>query len=360
VKTVHLTINRHQYLELEKIALGAFSPLMGFMTEEEFENVVERMRLLNGSPFPLPVVLDVSEERIRAIREAEQLTLVHQGCSVGEMKIQSLYCIDKVKAAERIYGTADPAHPGVGHFFRLGEYFLGGPVRLLKRIRFEFSDHEWSPQETRCVFAQRGWKTIVGFQTRNIPHRAHEYLLRLALEFADGLFIQPIVGFKQQGDYTTSAVLTAYRTLIEGFLPKERVFLGVLSTAMRYAGPREALFHALIRRNYGCTHFIIGRDHAGVGSYYGTYAAHELVSLFKRELGIEILRMHGPFYCRRCDGVATEKTCPHWELSPDQVRHISGTEVRTLFSKREEIPPELMRPEIVKSVSGLSLFIEEG
>ena len=354
-----LAINQRQYLELEKIAFGALAPLAGFMTEEEFRAVVDRMRLPEGAPFPLPVVLDVTREQAETVGRARRVALLFEGQEVGEVEPTSVYTCDKGAVAEKVYGTRDQAHPGVELFSRMGECFVGGPVRLARRAHFEFSKYELTPTETRAYFQERGWRTIVGFQTRNVPHRAHEYLQRLALEQADGLFIQPLVGTKKRGDYTPEAILAGYRALIAGFLPADRVLLGILSTAMRYAGPREAVFHAIIRRNYGCTHFIVGRDHAGVGDYYGKYDAHALALELEPELGIRVLRFHGPYHCGECGGVVTERTCPHQVTAPHAVREISGTLVRRLLSNGGASLPELMRPEVVSAVSGLRLFIEE-
>lgn len=354
-----LAINRRQYLELEKIAFGAFAPLRGFMKEDEFDHVVEHMRLPDGSPFPLPVVLDVTSEQAKAVRAAGRVTLTFEGLEVGEVIPESIYKCDKEAVAQKVFETRDSHHPGVAHFLVMGDYFVGGPVRLIQRAYFDFSEYELTPAETRAHFAERGWGEIVGFQTRNVPHRAHEYLLRLALEQGDGLFIQPLIGTRKRGDYTPMAILTAYRTLIDRFLPKERVLLGVLSTAMRYAGPREALFHAIIRRNYGCTHFIVGRDHAGVANYYGKYDAHDLTRRFDGELGIQILRFYGPYFCALCSGIVTERSCPHARTVPHATREISGTLLRELLSRGRAAAPELMRPEIVASLSGLPMFIEE-
>ena len=346
-----IPLNRRQYLELEKIAFGAFAPLAGFMAEEEFVAVVDRMRL--------PVVLDVTREQAAAIRAAGRVAFLFEGQEVGELFPTSVYTCDKGDVAQKVFGTREQAHPGVALFLRMGDFFVGGAVRLTRRVYFEFSKYELTPAETRAYFAERGWQTIVGFQTRNVPHRAHEYLQRLALEQADGLFVQPLVGTKKRGDYTPEAILAGYRALVDGFLPSDRVLLGILSTSMRYAGPREALFHAIIRRNYGCTHFIVGRDHAGVGSYYGKYDAHRLTREFEPELGICILRFHGPYHCARCGGIVTERTCPHQATAPEAVREISGTLVRSILSNGGVSLPELMRPEIVAAVAGVPLFIEE-
>jgi sulfate adenylyltransferase len=354
-----MPIDRRQYLELENLAAGVFQPLDGFMTEKEFVGVVEHMRLPNGALFPLPVVLDVAAERAGTMAAGTTLELVFDGAVVGEVSVTSVYRCDKADVVRKVFGTADPGHPGAAHFLGMGDVLVGGPVRLIRRAPSELSAYEFTPEATRRLFAERGWRTVVGFQTRNVPHRAHEYLLRLALEQADGLFIQPLVGMKKPGDFVGRAIIKAYEALIAGFLPKERIVLGVLSTAMRYAGPKEALFHALIRRNHGCSHFIVGRDHAGVGNFYGRYDAHALTRRHDHELGIGILRFAGPFYCARCGGIATERTCGHVGMVPAVTREISGTDVRRLLSAGGECAPELIRPEIVDSVRGEPLFVEE-
>jgi sulfate adenylyltransferase len=353
-----LALNQRQYLELEKLALGAFSPLTGFMNEREFASVVNDLHLPDGALFPLPVMLDLSEEQRRSVGEGETVTLSFEGVDVGSIAIESLFTCDKEDVAQRVFGTAEGAHPGVAHFFRMGAVFAGGPVRLTRRVTFGFSAWELTPDETRAHFTRAGWRTVVGFQTRNVPHRAHEYLLRLALEQADGLFIQPLVGARKRGDYTPEAVLTGYRALIDEFLPRERVLFGVLSTAMRYAGPREALFHAIVRRNYGCTHFIVGRDHAGVGNYYGKYEAQEMTRRFEAELGIQILPFAGLFYCARCGGIVTERHCPHGETATDATQQISGTNVRASLVDGNGTAPH-MRPEVLASLRSVPVFIEE-
>lgn len=352
-------LNRDQYLELEKLGIGAFAPLQGFMTEDELRHVVEKMRLPDGSVFPLPVVLGVTSDEARTLRGRPRVTLTFDGQEVGELEPQSFYRCDKPAVARAIFGTDDCRHPGVAYFHAIGDVLVGGPVQLRRRARLDISDYELLPQETRSLFQERGWKRIVGFQTRNVPHRAHEYLQRVALELVDGLLIQPLVGRKKAGDFRPEAIMTAYRALIAEFFPPDKVVLGVLSTVMRYAGPREALFHAIIRRNYGCTHFIVGRDHAGVGNYYGKYDAHDLVRRFAGEVGIEIFCLHGPYYCSRCRGMVTEHTCPHFVRAPECIQEISGTDMRAILSDGKLPDPNLMRPEIVNAVSGMKLFVEE-
>ena len=352
-----ILLDRNQYLEVEKLALGAFRPLLGFMNEAEFRGAVADMRLPGGAPFTLPVILDVDREIANAIRGRPRVTLIYGGEAVAELEPQDQFVCDRSAVARAVFGTDDHAHPGVLYLFRQKEVFVGGPVRLIKRAQLDISDDELTPKETRRIFSERGWRTIVGFQTRNVPHRAHEYLQRVALEHIDGLFIQPLVGHKRVGDYTPQAIMAGYRKLVGEFLPRERVVLGILSTAMRYAGPREAIFHAIIRRNYGCTHFIVGRDHAGVGDWYGRYDAHELTRRFDGELGITIMRLHGPYHCRICDGIVTEKTCPH--KGTHVTEEISGTGMRRILTGGASPDSALMRPEIVEALKGIPLFIEE-
>jgi len=354
-----LHLDRHQYLELEKLGLGAFAPLQGFMNEDEVRSVADELRLPNGEVFTIPVVLDVSADDAKRLKGAPRVALVFDGVEVGELSPESFSQPNKPELARKIFTTDDENHPGVSRLTRQGEIFVGGPVTLKQRVALDISEHELTPAQTKAKFAELGWKSIIGFQTRNVPHRAHEYLHRVGLETSDGLFVQPLVGHKKKGDYTPAAVIRSYQTLVKEFFPANRVVLGILSTAMRYAGPREAVFHAIIRRNYGCTQFIVGRDHAGVGTYYGKYDAHALTKHFDGELGIEVVRLHGPFYCRRCDGIVTEHTCPHPETDPTAVREISGTDMRAIFVDGKAPDPHIMRPEIVASLKGVPLFVEE-
>jgi sulfate adenylyltransferase len=353
-----LVLNRFQYLELEKIGLGAFAPLDRFMTEKDVNAVAETMRLPSGEVFPLPVVLDISREDADRLKGLPRVSLVFENQEVGILTPESIYRPDKVKLALNIFGTGEAAHPGVSQLNATKDCFVGGPIQLLKRIQLDISEFELTPQETRKAFADRGWKSIIGFQTRNVPHRAHEYLQRVGLETSDGLFVQPLVGRKKLGDYTPEAVIKGYKAMIKGFFPANRVILGILSTSMRYAGPREAVFHAIVRKNYGCTRFIVGRDHAGVGNYYGKYDAHELTRRFDGELGIEVVRLNGPFHCRLCDGIVTEQTCPHLTTAPSAIREISGTDMRALLTEGRNPEPHIMRPEVVESLIGVKLFIE--
>ena len=354
-----LALTKNQYLEFEKIAIGAFDPLSGFMTEADFNSVVADLRLPGGAVFPLPVVLDINESDAVLFSRASEVTLLFNGESVGVIYPESIFQCNRADIAHKVYGTADQDHPGVAHFMLLKSHFIGGKVRLDKRIDFEFSEFEMTPEQTKALFRNKGWQTVVGFQTRNVPHRAHEYLQRVALELVDGLFIQPLIGYKKTGDYTPQSIMASYRALIDQFYPDDKVALGILTTSMRYAGPREALFHAIIRRNYGCTHFIVGRDHAGVGSYYGKYEAHELTRRFDGELGIQVMRLHGPYHCAKCDGIVTEQTCPHERNAPDQITHISGTDMRAMLLGGRVPESHLMRQKIIDSIKGIPLFIEK-
>jgi sulfate adenylyltransferase len=350
-----LDIDRDQYLELEKIGLGAFAPLEGFMDEREFRSVVDTMRLPGGAVFPLPVLLAVNDAEAAELRNAACVDLRFGERIVGRLAPRDFYRPDRRAAARGIFGTDDAGHPGVAYFYGLAPVFVGGRVELLERAVLDISADELTPAQTKAIFAERGWKTIVGFQTRNVPHRAHEYLQRVGLELADGLFVQPLVGRKRTGDYTPAAVMAGYRAMIGQYLPARRVVLGILSTLMRYAGPREAVFHALIRRNYGCTHFIVGRDHAGVGNWYGLYDAHEMTRRFEGDLGIQILRLHGPFHCADCDGIVTEQTCPH--AGGPATHQISGTDMRRILVDGAKPDARLMRPAIVEALKGIPLFI---
>ncbi len=352
-------LNFRQYLELEKLHFGAFAPLTGFMDEAAFTGVVDTMRLPDGSVFTLPVVFDVSAGDAKTFETAGAVELLFDGQAVGVLSPTGVFSCDKPAVAAKVYGTGDAAHAGVDQFYRMGDRFVGGPVHLTRKIDYGFSAFERTPDECKAAFSARGWKTVVGFQTRNVPHRAHEYLLRLGLELGDGLFVQPLIGQKKPGDYTPQSVMAGYRALIGDFLPADHVLLATLSTYMRYAGPREAVFHAIIRRNYGCTHFIVGRDHAGVGGYYDKYAAHDLTRRFEHELGIEILRLHGPYHCSVCGGIVTEKTCPHGAGGGHGTTEISGTMVREMLSGGADPEPHIMRPEIVASLAGEHLFIGE-
>lgn len=355
---ISINLRKDQYLELEKLGIGAFFPLDHFMTEEEFFSVCESLCLPSGEVFAIPVVLDVDEATATLAQEKKIIDLIYMGETVGRIEPEGAFQCNKKEIAKLVFGVSDLEHPGVKRFYEMGDWFIGGKTTLIKRVPTNLDPYELTPEETRSAFKKLGWKTIVGFQTRNVPHRAHEYLQRVALENMDGLFIQPLVGQKKVGDYTPEAILKGYEVLIKDFYPKNSALLGVLSTAMRYAGPREAIFHAIIRRNYGCTHFIVGRDHAGVGDYYEKYEAHDLLRTVESRLGIKIMYLHGPYFCNICDGVVTEHTCQHAETNPNQITEISGTIIRKILSGGRAPDERYFRREILAALSGHELFIE--
>lgn len=350
-----IELRQDQYLEVEKLHLNAFAPLTKFMNEKEFISCAETMCLPNGEVFPLPVVFDVTAEEKAKYENESSIPLQFNGEHVANLIHEDFYSVDREKFLEPFFGTSDQSHPGIQDFLGMKEFFVSGKVELLKRPNFEFSKFELTPEETKTLFKEKGWKTVVGFQTRNIPHRAHEFLQKIALEIVDGIFIQPLVGKKKLGDFTPEAVLAGYNALMDHYYPDNSVAFGVLSTKMRYAGPREAVFHALIRRNYGCTHFIVGRDHAGVGNFYETYAGHRMVETVEDKLGITVLKLHGPYYCNKCLSVVTEKTCPHSET--EYREDISGTKIRRMISDNAEIEEHLIRKEVIESVIKLNAFI---
>lgn len=343
-----VSLNARAVSDLELLATGAFSPLEGFMGRDDYESVLETMRLKNGLVWSLPITLAVDRGEAESLKPGDDVALLSPGGElVGILHLEEKYLYDKRREARLVYKTEDEAHPGVAYLYRRGDILLAGRVSLIRRTLLKgFEPYSAEPQELRARFAERGWRTIVAFQTRNPIHRAHEYIQKCALELMDGLLIHPLVGRTKLDDVPSWVRLECYRVLIENYYPKERVILTVFPGAMRYAGPREAIFHALVRKNYGCTHFIVGRDHAGVGSYYGTYDAQHIFSEFTREeLGITPLFFEHTFYCNVCRAMASPKTCPHDEKSRVA---LSGTRVRELLASGALLPEEFTRPEVAQ------------
>jgi sulfate adenylyltransferase len=331
--------------DLEMIAVGAFSPLTGFMTKDDYDSVVDRMRLSNGLPWTIPVTLPVDDETAAGLREGQEVALRFGDHLMGIMTIAEKFAADKEREAREVYRTTEEAHPGVARLRRHGNWLLGGEVFMLNGPKdAEFPELRHEPAQTRRMFASRGWRRIVAFQTRNPIHRAHEYIQKTALEIVDGLFLHPLVGETKADDIPADVRIESYQAILRDYYPADRVLLGVFPAAMRYAGPREAIFHAIARKNYGCTHFIVGRDHAGVGSYYGTYDAHYIFDEFEPdELGIVPLFFDYTFFCKKCGGVVSAKTCPH---SKEDWVYLSGTQVREMLERGEMLPEEFTRPEV--------------
>lgn len=343
-----MVLNDREISDLEMISTGVFSPLEGFFVEEDYTSVVERMRLKNGLVWSIPITLSIGQNKAREIREGQEIALYDKGNNpLALLELEQIYSYDKKKEASLVFKTQDPSHPGVAYLFGQGDLLLGGKVRLINRPNHdEFKKYWFEPVDTRRAFMDKGWRRVVGFQTRNPIHRAHEFIIKTAMEIADGLFLNPLVGETKEGDIPSDIRMACYQELIENYFPKERVFLAVYGAAMRYAGPREAILHALVRKNFGCTHFIVGRDHAGVGNFYGPYEAQAIFDEFDpKELGITPLFFDNSFYCNKCQGMATVKVCPH--LREDHLL-FSGTQVRELLRAGKTPPPEFTRPEVAQ------------
>jgi sulfate adenylyltransferase len=334
--------------DVENIADGIFSPLEGFVGEGDFQSIVKSGRLNNGLAWTIPIILDVDDETAMKMKDAGQVLLKTGNQHFGTVDLEEIYSYDKSFVAKKVYQTNDAKHPGVDKIMRLKDRLIGGKVKVFVKIpQSPLRRFRVNPLEIRSQIQKRRWKTMVGFQTRNVPHVAHETLQKTAMNIYDGLFVNPLIGKKKPGDFKDEVIVRAYETLIENYYPESRTIFGTLHTEMRYAGPKEAVHHAIMRKNFGCSHFIIGRDHAGVRNYYNPFAAHEIFSNYP-DLEIEPLFFSSFYYCKKCLSYASEKNCPH---GPEFREELSGTKMRKLVSSGEVPAKHLMRPEISKLIT---------
>jgi len=351
----HLELSFDKVQEVVNITTGVFSPLEGFMTEEEYKSVIIRSRLLNNLAWTIPIVLDSSKEEASKLSKKDKVILTFRDKPVAIMEVEDVFNFDKTEYSKSIFDTDSRDHPGVKKVFEMGDILIGGKLSLIQEPENKFYKYTLRPKETRVLFREKGWTDVVGFQTRNVPHLGHEYVQKTALSFVDGLFINPVVGRKKQGDFKDEVILKAYGELIEHYYLKERAVMAILQTEMRYAGPKEAIHHAIMRKNFGCTHFIVGRDHAGVGNFYGPFAAHKIFDEFP-DLEIFPIFFKSFFYCKKCSGIANDKTCPH---GGDAHINFSGTKIRESLLKGERPSETMMRPEVAEVILSFdSPFVE--
>lgn len=347
--SVRYKLTPRQYADLEMISIGAYSPLQTFMGKEDYFSVIESTTLSNGTLWSIPIVFQLQNGEVP--NNATSLELFDSFDNhIATLAIGERFKLDLELEAHKVYGTDSLEHPGVKALYAGGNEAVTGPLEIHEILRGYDGKEYITPSQTRTLFAQKGWRTVAAFQTRNPVHRAHEYLHKVALELVDGLFLNPLVGQTKSDDVPVNARMAAYKVLLEKYYPEDRVVLGVYPAAMRYAGPKEAILHALSRKNYGCSHFIVGRDHAGVGNYYGTYASQEIFETIPGDhLGIEILKFEHSFYCSRCEQVASKRTCPH---PTDAHIALSGTKVRELLSAGANLPSQFSRPEVAEILRG--------
>jgi sulfate adenylyltransferase len=342
-----ITVNERELSDLEMLAVGALSPLRGFVGERDYRSILETMHLENGLAWTIPVTLSLTDEEAKRVGGADAVALVAEegGRPLAVLEISGVFKRDREREAVAVFGTEDVEHPGVAALHKAGDFCLAGDLKVLRAPEHDdFLEYRLTPAQTRAAFRERGWRSVVGFQTRNPIHRAHEYIQKCALEIVDGLLVHPLVGATKADDVPPDVRMRCYEALFDGYYPKDRAMVSVFPAAMRYAGPKEAIWHAIARKNYGCTHFIVGRDHAGVGSYYGTYDAQKIFEQFDAdELGIMPLKFEHSFWCNECEGMGSPKTCPH--DAEDRVS-LSGTKVREMLRNGERPPQEFSRPEV--------------
>lgn len=340
-KISQINITRREWCDLQMLGIGVLSPLEGFMDRKNYIECVKHMRLANGIVWSIPITLSVKDEDYQRIKKLDRVNLSYNGKIYGLIEIEDIFKADKEKEASMVYRTTSDEHPSVAYLKSIGDRYIGGKIKLFELDDLSFPDLFFIPIQTRQEFIKRGWKKVVGFQTRNAPHRGHEYIQKSALEICDGIFLNPLVGETKKDDVPAEVIVKAYKILTSKYYRQDKVFLGVLLSAMRYGGPREAVHHAIMRKNYGCTHFIIGRDHAGYKNFYGPYDAHKIFENI--DVGIEILFFENSFWCKSCSSMTSEKVCPH---SNEERINISGTQARQMLSESKIPPEEFMRKEI--------------
>ncbi len=345
-RRVFLDVSYETAVAITDLKNGILSPMDGFVEENDYLSILGEQRLSNGTPWSIPILFTLNEERAREFREGDTAILSLNSRPIAELNITQIYSFNKKNYSEMVFRTTSPEHPGVAKVKEMGKFAIAGRIISAKSLNLPFQEKTLFPSSTRKIFAERGWTSVSAFQTRNVPHRGHEQIQRLALRETDGLFINPVIGRKKKGDYTDEAIMNSYSALIDSYYPTDKVLLTPLHYEMMYAGPREAVMHAIMRKNYGCSHFIVGRDHAGVGSFYGPYEAQENLRNFD-DLGITIVPFEETFYCRKCEQLVTDRECPH---PASMQEHFSGTKLREIINSDGLPPPEVMRKEVYQVI----------
>lgn len=341
-----IDVNREIAQEIDNIASGVFSPLEGFLSRNDFESVLREGRLASGTPWTIPILFDVSDNELGNSRPGDYIGIRLDGRNIARVLIEEIYSYSKSDLAMSVFGTEDPAHPGVRKIQQMKEHLIGGQVDLVNDIGNPYPEHTLSPTQTRELFRKKRWKSVVAFQTRNAPHLGHEYVQKTALSIVDGLFINPLIGKKKAGDFKDEVILESYRALMKYYYPEQTTAMSVLHTEMRYGGPKEAIHHAIMRKNFGCTHFIVGRDHAGVGSFYGPFDAHAAFDDYP-DLGIVPTKFRSFFYCKKCGSIANDRVCPH---SGEHIINFAGKKIREMLSQGMSPPLDMMREEVARVI----------
>ena len=350
---MEILISLDDYCKAYNLQIGVYSPLDYFVGSSELNSIAKELKLKDGSFYPLPIYLPLRDENVSDLVLGEKIDLIYENDLVGFIEVSEVFQPAKDDLCINLFGTKDKNHPGVKYFVNEPNYFISGKPTIYKAPNFTNENYFMSPAQVKLEKLKRGFKSLAGFQTRNVPHRAHEHLQRTSLEICDGILIHPLVGWKKPGDFSKDAIVRAYEILIDNFYPKDNVIFSLFYSPMFYAGPREALFHALVRKNFGCTHFVVGRDHAGVGNFYKLYEAHQIASKFSHLIDIEFLLLRGPYYCKACECIVTDKHCRH---NKDMICKISGSDVRKLIMNGQDLPDWLIRSQIAKVLTKQDLI----